>query len=141
MNISSFYPVLMTSDINGLKDFYCEHFNFTVAFEADWYVSLKKVRGTHVIELALLESSHPTVPQGFATDTRGVILNVEVADATAEYERLVQQRGLPEVLPLRDEAFGQRHFLTRDPAGNLIDIIENIAPDPSFAANYTQPVS
>jgi uncharacterized glyoxalase superfamily protein PhnB len=136
MNITSFYPVLMTSDVKTLRDFYCGHFHFTIAFEADWYVSLKKIQEQNVIELALLESSHPTVPPGFGKNTRGLILNVEVENAQAEYERLVQQQGIEELLPLRDEEFGQRHFIIQDPAGNLIDIIENIAPGEDFVDNY-----
>jgi uncharacterized glyoxalase superfamily protein PhnB len=137
MKIMSFYPVLMTSDVKGLKDFYCEYFGFSIAFEADWYVSLKKVQGAQVIELALLESGHPTIPANFSTNARGVILNFEVEDARAEYRRLVQRGGLAELLALRDEDFGQRHFILSDPAGNLIDIIENIAPDENFENHYT----
>jgi uncharacterized glyoxalase superfamily protein PhnB len=137
MKIASFYPVLMTSRVKALRDFYCEHFNFSIAFEADWYVSLKKVQQEQVIELALLESGHPTIPAGFGRDAQGVILNFEVENAREEYKRLVQQRGLEELLPLRDEAFGQRHFMITDPAGNIVDIIENIAPDKEFEENYT----
>jgi hypothetical protein len=37
---------------------------------------------------------------------------------------------------LRDEAFGQRHFITRDPNGVLIDVIRPIPPDADFAAQY-----
>jgi hypothetical protein len=45
---------------------------------------------------------------------------------------------LDPVLPLRDEAFGQRHFIVRDPAGNLVDVIENIPPSEEFASAYSQ---
>jgi hypothetical protein len=37
---------------------------------------------------------------------------------------------------LRDEAFGQRHFITRDPAGVMIDVIKVIPPSEEFAAQY-----
>jgi uncharacterized glyoxalase superfamily protein PhnB len=137
MNIDSFYPVLMTSDVKGLRDFYCDNFGFEIAFEADWYVSLKKVQQGRVIELALLESSHPTIPEGFKANARGVILNVEVGNARQEYERLVREKGIAELLSLRDEAFGQRHFMIQDPSGNIVDVIQNIAPDDSFAQNYS----
>jgi hypothetical protein len=39
-------------------------------------------------------------------------------------------------LVLRDEAFGQRHFIVRDPNGVLIDVIQPIAPDEAFLAQY-----
>jgi uncharacterized glyoxalase superfamily protein PhnB len=137
MKLTSFYPVLMTSRVKDLRDFYCEHFNFSIAFEADWYVSLKKIQEGQVFELALVESSHPTIPAGFRTNTRGVILNFEVEDARKAYERLVKQRGIEELMSLRDEAFGQRHFIIVDPAGNLVDVIQNIAPGEDFEDNYT----
>ena len=138
MNITSFYPVLMASNVAGLRDFYCENFNFSIAFEADWYVSLKKVQEGHAIELALLETRHPTIPPGYSTNARGVILNFEVENARQEYERLVQRRGIKELMPLRDEDFGQRHFMILDPAENIIDIIENIAPSADFVDQYSQ---
>ncbi len=40
------------------------------------------------------------------------------------------------LIPLRDEAFGQRHFITRDPNGVLIDIIKPIPPSAEFAQQY-----
>jgi uncharacterized glyoxalase superfamily protein PhnB len=136
MKIKSFYPVLMTSDVKALRDFYCEYFGFMPTFEADWYVSLQKIQPEGVIELALLESGHATIPAGHRTEARGLILNFEVEDARREYERLVKQAKLEELMTLRDEEFGQRHFIVQDPAGNLIDIIENIAPGQAFTDNY-----
>ncbi|MFX4229610.1 MAG: hypothetical protein ACFHHU_17570 [Porticoccaceae bacterium] len=40
------------------------------------------------------------------------------------------------MLPLRDEPFGQRHFITRDPNGVLIDVIKPIPPSAEFLAQY-----
>ena len=37
---------------------------------------------------------------------------------------------------LTDEAFGQRHFITADPNGVLIDVITPIPPSAEFAAAY-----
>jgi hypothetical protein len=37
---------------------------------------------------------------------------------------------------LRDETFGQRHFITKDPNGVLIDVIKPIPPSTEFAAQY-----
>jgi hypothetical protein len=63
-----------------------------------------------------------------------MLINLEVPDATGEYARLVEGEHLQPVLALRDEAFGQRHFIVRDPAGNLVDVIENIPPSAEFIA-------
>ena len=49
-----------------------------------------------------------------------------------------KKAGLPILLSLRDEAFGQRHFITKDPNGVLIDIIKPIPPTGEFAAQYVE---
>jgi uncharacterized glyoxalase superfamily protein PhnB len=133
MKVESFYPVLMSANVAELSAFYQERLGFACTFETSWYVSLRNESG---FELAVLNPEHETVPHGFGAPAAGIILNVEVADAAAEYERLVRDGGLPEVLALRDEEFGQRHFITHDPAGNLIDVIENIEPSEAFAASF-----
>ena len=41
MEISSFYPVILTDQVAATAAFYTEHFGFEKVFEMDWYVSLK----------------------------------------------------------------------------------------------------
>ena len=36
------------------------------------------------------------------------------------------------------ERFGQRHFITADPNGVLIDVVTPIPPSPEFAALYSE---
>ncbi|PVE97192.1 VOC family protein [Microbacterium sp. TPD7012] len=132
MDITSFYPVLMVDDVAEAAGFYRDELDFETTFETDWYVSLCFEGG----ELAILDRRHETIPAGFREPVRGLLLNVEVADATAEHARLVGERELPERLTLRDEAFGQRHFIVEAPGGVLIDVIEPIEPAPEFAAAF-----
>ena len=137
MKFNSFYPVIMTHDVAGSKAFYTEYFSFKVTFEADWYVSLKASQEPP-FELALLNADHPTVPQDFRRRlTGGLILNFEVDDVDGEYERL-SSAGLPIHLKLRTEDFGQRHFITADPNGVLIDVIKIIHPSAEYAAQYDE---
>ena len=77
------------------------------------------------MNLAILDGQHETVPEGSRGNTTGFILNFEVEDVDALSERCTKA-GLPILKTLRDEPFGQRHFITRDPAGNLIDVIKPI---------------
>ncbi len=137
MNISSVYPVLITDHVHQTADYYRRHFGFEDTFISDWYVSLRHSKAP-LQELAVLQTGHPTIPEGYSTPCRGIVINVEVEDAEAEYERLACQANLPVVLPLRDEEFGQRHFILRDPAGNLVDIIQNIAVTEEYAGSYVQ---
>ena len=134
MTMESFYPVLMTKDPEGLADFYSRHFGFEVTFTSDWYVSLKA--GEANFELAFLSQGHESIPKGYASPSAGVILNVETDDATSWWNRLAIREKLPVRLELRDEAWGQRHFIVSDPAGNLVDIIENIEPSKEYKEAY-----
>src|SRR5687767_10912116 len=94
MKINSFYPVILTNDVTGSKEFYTKHFPFEVTFDAGWYVSLK-AKQAFPFELALLEPNHATIPADFRTALAGgLIINFEVEDADAEYSRL-KAAGLP----------------------------------------------
>jgi catechol 2,3-dioxygenase-like lactoylglutathione lyase family enzyme len=138
MMLSSFYPVIMTDRVAASSEFYMNHFGFVPVFEADWYVSLRKNHPDHPFELAILDAHHPTVPDLFRKTVQGVILNFEVDNVDAEYERLIVKAKLPLHLDIRDEAFGQRHFITSDPNGVLIDVITVIPPTESFGEQYTE---
>ena len=132
MKANQYYPVLITDKVAETAAFYIEHFRFRPAFESDWYVHLQSTEDERV-NLAILEKGHPTLP---ASDVEpAVLLNFEVDDPGAEHGRAVAG-GLPILKPLTDEAFGQRHFITRDPAGNMIDVIKPIPPSADFAALY-----
>ena len=56
-------------------------------------------------------------------------------DVDAVYHA-VRAANLPVLLDLRDEDFGQRHFITADPNGVLIDVIKPIPPSADYAALY-----
>lgn len=83
-----------------------------------------------------MHPDHPSIPPGPETfDGLGMILTVEVSDAAAVFERL-RGAGAPIVHPVTDEDWGQRRFMTRDPAGVLVDIVEQIEPAEGYWASY-----
>jgi catechol 2,3-dioxygenase-like lactoylglutathione lyase family enzyme len=133
VRVSSFYPVICTDRVAETSDFYVRLLGFEVVFTAEWYVSLR--RGDH--ELAVLDAGHPTIPEGYRRPVAGLLLNIEVDDVDAEYRRLVDGEGLRPALDLRDEPFGQRHFIVADPAGVLVDVITEIPPSAEYADNFT----
>lgn len=136
MQINSLYPVIVTDKLDLSKTFYTTHFPFEVTFDSDWYVSLRTA-GDRSFELALLDAAHPTIPAAFRQPYQsGLILNFEVEDVDTAYERFCAA-GLPIHLHVRSESFGQRHFITSDPNGILIDVIKVIPPSEEFAANYS----
>ena len=135
MRTTQFYPVIQTDDVSGTATFYQRNFGFHALFEADWYVHLQS-DSDESMNLAILAHDHETIPLEGRGCTRGLILNFEVEDVDAEHERAVKG-GLPIVTSLRDEPFGQRHFITRDPNGVLIDIITPTPPAAEFEAAYS----
>lgn len=134
MKTNSYYPVIMTDDVAGTAAFYKEHFGFEALFCADWYVHLQSRENGHVT-LAILDGSHETIPESGRGKVSGLLLNFEVEDVDTVYARLTAA-GLPIRRDIRDEDFGQRHFITADPNGVLIDIITPIPPSAEFAALY-----
>ncbi|WP_130796906.1 VOC family protein [Streptomyces otsuchiensis] len=130
------YPVIATGRIASATRFWTTWFGYEVAFEADWYVSLRRADAPQ-FELALLDATHPTIPVAFRDrPVRGLLLNFEVEDVDAEYRRLVTDGGLTPELDIRSEEFGQRHFIVAAPDGVLADVITPIEPSAEFAAAY-----
>jgi uncharacterized glyoxalase superfamily protein PhnB len=134
MKIAQFYPVLATENVSETAAFYVQHFDFKPLFEADWYVHLQH-KTQESVNLAILDHRHETIPAGYRKPAQGVLINFETDDVDAVYER-AHAAGLPILLTLRDEAFGQRHFITRDPGGVMIDVIKVIPSSAEFAAQY-----
>jgi catechol 2,3-dioxygenase-like lactoylglutathione lyase family enzyme len=134
MKTTSYYPVLMTDDVAGVAAFYKSHFRFRPLFESDWYVHLQSSEDPGV-NLGLVAGDHETIPPEARGRASGLLINFEVEDVDSVYERIVAA-GLPILLALRDEPFGQRHFITRDPTGVLIDVVKPIPPSAEFAQQF-----
>ncbi|WP_431130582.1 VOC family protein [Variovorax paradoxus] len=135
MKVTSYYPVIMTNDVAATARFYQAHFEFTPLFMSDWYVHLQ-LAGDPAVNLAVLDGRHETIPAPARGQVvGGMLLNFEVDDPDAIHDRLAAA-GLPILLALRNEDFGQRHFITSDPNGVLIDIVKPIPPSAEFAASY-----
>ena len=134
MKLNGFYPLILTNDVAVSSQFYMDHFGFQPTFQSDWYVSLiHNEQSAH--QLAFIALDHESIPAEFRGQSSNLLLSFEVADATAEYARL-QAAGMQILHPLRDEPWGQRHFIGVDPQGTMVDVIELIPPSPEFLAQY-----
>ncbi len=136
MHINSLYPVICTERLAESKTFYLSYLPFKTTFESEWYVSLQTA-GSRPFELALLDYRHTTVPEGFRKAFGGgLLLNFEVEDVDSVYHSFLEA-GLPIHQALRSETFGQRHFITEDPNGVLLDVIKVIPFSGEFAPDDT----
>ena len=131
--LKSLYPAIMTHNLDKLPSFFKDYFGFEETFVSDWYVSLRLGHQ----EIAFLASDHDTIPQGFRQPAQGILINVEVGDVTEIHEKIQQNKAESIVLTLRDEDFGQRHFIMAID-GLLIDVIQEIEPSDSFKENFQE---
>jgi uncharacterized glyoxalase superfamily protein PhnB len=136
MKCTQYYPVIQTDDVEGTAAFYQSNFRFQPQFVSEWYIHLQSLEDEKV-NIAILQSDHETIPEEGRGVSRGLILNFEVEDVDGFY-KTVEKNGLPILKSLRDEAFGQRHFITRDPNGVLIDVIKPIPPSAEFMEQYSE---
>lgn len=132
--VHNIYPVLMTDKIEKSNLFYKTYFGFAEVFTSDWYISLSHPNGG---ELALISANHETIPAPNRFTAKGIFINIEVKNAAQMYDAIQKQDESIIVMSLRDEEYGQRHFMVEDPNGVLIDIIEQIPPSEEFQKYYT----
>jgi catechol 2,3-dioxygenase-like lactoylglutathione lyase family enzyme len=134
MAISNWFPVLITNDVQRARSFYERYFGLVPRFESDWYVHLGHPTNPQ-IELAVMTAQHDSLPPAARTPAAGVLLSFEVPDASAALTELIGM-GAELVHGLRDEAWGQRHFMLRAPDGVFVDVIERIAPATEYVNAY-----
>lgn len=121
MTTRSIFPVVPVAEVPRSRDFYRELLDLVVVFDSDWYVQLQ-AGSDESVQLGLVVRGHETIPSGFRGTPAGVLVSVEVDDVDAVHAR-AEASGLPIALSLRSEVFGQRHFMTVDPDGLLVDVI------------------
>ena len=118
------YPITITNKLSETKEFYVSFFNFEVVFEADWYIHLRHESG---VELAVMLPNLENQPEFLhnSYSGNGIVYSLEIDDAKAEYNRL-KELGATFVLGLKDEEWGQRHFMMKDPSGMYIDVVQQL---------------
>jgi catechol 2,3-dioxygenase-like lactoylglutathione lyase family enzyme len=131
----SLFPAICTDDVVSSVRFYQRLLGLVPVFEADFYVQLR-APDNPAAQVAFVRRTHPSVPQGYQNRAEGVVVTVEVNDARQLHARAVHLE-VPIVLSLRDEPWGQRHFMIRDPDGLLLDIAQIIPPSPEQAGART----
>lgn len=126
IEIQALFPVMVTPDLAGVKQFYQTVFGFNAVFhEPGFYVHLVSP-GTGA-QLGFLAPGHGTQP-GFlhpvmATD--GYVITLEVENAARAYAQ-AQEMALDFIMHLKEETWGQIHFILEDPAGFRVDVVEHL---------------
>jgi Uncharacterized protein conserved in bacteria len=121
---AAFYPGIVSGKFVETWNFYCTHLGFRTVAECGVYVQLSHPSGAQIAVLQH-ELDGPASELINATDGRGFWLNLDVADADAEFARL-SEAGLEIVAPPENKPWGDRMFVVRDPNGVLIALSQRL---------------
>lgn len=125
IKINTAFPLLVTENIAAQKRFYVEKFGFEAVFyDPEFYVHL--VNPACGVELGFMCVNLQTQPDFLQCTARaeGMVISFEVDNASDAYAQAKVDR-LDIVYPLKEEPWKQTHFMVRDPAGLVIDVVED----------------
>ena len=120
------FPVLVANDLGKLQNFYQRHFGFITEFyQEDFYLHL--LQPDSKIQLAFMAPNHPSQPEFLhpVASSMGMVISLEVENAKAAFEE-AREAELDFVLDYKVEEFGVAHFMVKDPAGLVLDIVEHL---------------
>ena len=115
MAVTMIVANLTAPDPLGLAKFYVEVFELNLPFNMGWIAFLSADR-TQKIEL------HTASEGGSGTELPVISIGVENLDAT---EAAVRSAGGQVVYGPATEPWGLRRFFFRDPAGNLVNVVDS----------------
>jgi len=126
INPIAMFPVFVVNDLAKMKSFYETRFGFiSEFFQEDFYLHLLQPESK--VQLAFMVPEHPSQP-GFlqsSASAEGMVISLEVDAAKTAYEQ-ARQAGMDIVFEYREEEFGVAHFMVKDPAGLVIDVVEHL---------------
>jgi catechol 2,3-dioxygenase-like lactoylglutathione lyase family enzyme len=111
---------------------FAEHFGFKIGVDLGWYVNTQHPEHPN-LSLDFLRHDHeswPVVTRGRTVG--GALLAFAVPDVDAEYARL---DGVEVLLPPVTEPWGQRRCQLAGPDGLIVEILQNVPPDPRWLAD------
>lgn len=114
---------IVTNKVRESKEFYVRLFGCEVLYEGeDGWFALLQLGGS---EIGFMKPNLPSQPSIYRPEFmgQGVWVAVDVADVDAEYVR-IKSLGVPIESELRDELWGDRHFVIVDPNGIGIDVVQ-----------------
>ena len=125
MELRTMFPVLVTEDLETLKTFYEQNFGFeSQFFDANFYLHLNHPDSG--IQLGFMVPGHTSQPEYLhpVAGKEGMVISFEIPKAKTAYDAMVKS-GLEIVFDYKVESFGLTHFMVKDPAGFIIDIVEH----------------
>ena len=95
------------------REFFVDLLDFDVAMDLDWVVTVASPTNRSA-QVNIISNGDPSAPG----------ISVEVPDVDAVHARAVEQ-GLEIAYSLRDEDWGVRRFMLREPSGTLVNVVSH----------------
>jgi len=127
IEIEAMFPVMVAPNLEAIKQFYETVFGFNAVFyEADFYLHL--VSPNTGAQLGFLVPNHSSQPEFLhgVMSANGYVISLDVKDAARAFKQ-AQGLNLDIVMSLKEEVWGQVHFILKDPAGFRVDIVQQLA--------------
>jgi predicted enzyme related to lactoylglutathione lyase len=113
MAVRRIVPNVFDADPAATRDFYGDLFGLETAMDMGWIATLVAPENRSA-QISVFESD--------AEAGRDPFVSIEVSDVDLVHARAVEL-GYEIVYPLRDEDWGVRRFMLRDPAGRVVNVL------------------
>jgi uncharacterized glyoxalase superfamily protein PhnB len=126
IEIQAMFPVMVTQNLAAVKQFYETVFGFNAVFyDPSFYLHL--LSPSTGAQLGFLLPNHVTQPDFLhpimAAD--GYVISMEVKNAAEAYAE-AKNLNLSIAMDLKEEVWGQIHFIVTDPAGFHVDVVQHV---------------
>ncbi len=113
VTINRTVPNIRTDRAAETRDFFTELLGFDVVMDLGWVLTLASPTNRSA-QLSIISNDDPAAPG----------ISVEVDDVDAIHARAAE-RGLEIAYPLRDEEWGVRRFMLREPSGTIVNVLSH----------------
>jgi catechol 2,3-dioxygenase-like lactoylglutathione lyase family enzyme len=113
VSISRAVPNIKSDRPAETRDFFVDLLGLEVAMDIGWVVTVASPTNRSA-QVNIIGNDDMSAPG----------ISVEVPDVDAVHARAVE-RGLEVAYPLRDEEWGVRRFMLREPSGTLVNVVSH----------------
>ena len=113
MTISRAVPNIKSDRSAETRDFFVDVLGFEVGMDLGWVTTLVSPANP-AVQVTVIGNDDMAAPG----------ISVEVADVDAVHAKAVEQ-GLEIAYPLRDEDWGVRRFMLREPSGTIVNVLSH----------------
>jgi len=113
VTINRAVPNIRSDRPTEARDFFVDLLGFEVAMDLGWVVTVASPTNPSA-QVTIVGNDDPAAPG----------ISVEVDDVDAVHAGAVE-RGLEITYPLRDEEWGVRRFMLREPSGTIVNVLSH----------------